>query len=106
MRKIGHETFFGDHLRRTPYLQAEIAELITRAMKGREVSLNHEPTSGLEPLTCRLRIRFMDLALACTKLHRTVISEGSTFLMLNHAARKSRELRGQRGKFGVSRIGT
>ena len=48
----------------------------------------------------------MDLAEACTKLHRAVISEGSEFHALHDAARKSRDLQDQRGKFGASRIVT
>jgi hypothetical protein len=62
-----------------------------------------EPTIGLEPMTCRLRIRLVDFAIECTRLHRTVISASSTFRVPNGAARKCSEPHDERGKFGASR---
>jgi len=51
----------------------------------------------------RLRIWLVDFVVGRTRLHCTVVPAGSTFQLLNSAARKCSELHDGRGKFGATR---
>jgi|SRR6516164_4803700 hypothetical protein len=60
-----------------------------------------EPTTRLELVTCRLRIRFVDSAAKSTGSHRVAITGDVDFWLMHDHARKCIETQSGRGKFGA-----